>query len=196
MERMDDSHIPDEVLERCVVEGFPEDRPEITNHLIECDACNGIYEAELRFRDMYVQAVATRPAPQPQAGAFASPTPVWAATGALLFLIFMTPEAQRGSHPAQVLDVAAFRGGQAVHARPGVPLVLRLDTTGLDVPPSVQIAVVNERGRPVWSGAAQQVDSFWRAETPRGLRPGRYWVRIPDPSRPGEVLREFQLDVQ
>ena len=196
MEPMDDSHIPEEVLERCVVDGFPANRPDITNHLLACDSCNEFYEAELRFRDKYAQAVATHAARQRQASFFTCPTPVWAAIGALLFLIFMNPVGQRGSHPAQVLDITAVRGGKTVQARPGVPLVLRLDTTGLELPPSVQVAVVNERGRHVWSGDAEQVDAVWQAETPRGLRPGRSWVRIPNPARPGEVLREFQLDVQ
>ena len=196
MEPMDDSHIPEEVLERCAIDGFPANRPDITNHLMGCDSCNEFYEAELRFRDKYAHALATHAAQQRQTSLFTFPTPVWAAAGALLFLIFMNPVAQRGAHPAQILDITTVRGGQTVQARPGVPLVLRLDTTGLEVPQSVQVAVVNERGRPVWSGAAQHVDSSWKAETARGLRRGRYWVRIPNPERPGEVLREFQLDVQ
>ena len=196
MERMDDSHIPEEVLERCAIEGFPADRSDITNHLMACDFCNELYEAELQFRDDYAHAVAKHAAQQREASLSMFPTPVWAAAGALLFLIFMNPVTQRGSNAAQVLDITAVRGGQTVQARPGVPLVLRLDTTGLEVPPSVQVAVVNEQGRSVWSGAAQQVNSLWKAETPRGLRPGRYWVRIPNPSQPGELLREFQLDVQ
>ena len=133
---------------------------------------------------------------RPRANFFSFSRPVWAAAGALLVMIVMNSGVQPQSNAAQVLDMAAVRGAQSVQARSGVPLVLRLDTTGLDVRSEVQVAVVNDRGRAVWTGPAQQVDSVWKAQTARGLRPGRYWVRIPDPANPRELLREFQLDVQ
>lgn len=196
MEPMDDSHIPEDVLARCAVRGFPADSPEITNHLIACDDCNEIYEAELTKHNKHFPVAVTAVVEQSRSAYFPFPTSVWAAAGALLLLIFMNPAGQRASSAAQVLEVAAVRGGLRVQARPHVPLVLRLDATGLEIPGSVQVAVVNDRGRAVWTGAARHVDSTWRMESARGFRPGRYWVRIPDPARPNELLREFQLDVQ
>lgn len=196
MEPMDDSHIPEEVLERCALRGFPADRPEITNHLIACDDCIEIYEAELTKHKTTFPVAVGAVRNQSRSTFFPFPTPVWAAAGALLVLIFINPAGQRASSAAQVLEIAAVRGGQTVQARPHVPLVLQLDARGLAIQTSVQVAVVNDRGRAVWTGSARQVDSAWRMETARGLRPGRYWVRIPDPSRPNELLREFQLDVQ
>ena len=196
MEPMDDSHIPEELLERCAVHGLPADRPDITNHLIACDSCSDFYEGEIAFRKKLSAVTAGQGTRSSQLSFFPFPTSVWAAAGALLVLIFMNPAGQRASSAAQVLEIAAVRGGQTVQARPHVPLVLQLDATGLEIPRSVRVAVVNDRGRAVWTGSARQVDSTWRTETARGLRPGRYWVRIPDPSRPNEMLREFQLDVQ
>jgi hypothetical protein len=196
MEPMDDSHFAQELLEEYAVRGIPANRVDVTNHLMACDSCNEIYEAELNFKERCAEAMQMGVEQRPHASVFSFSKPVWAATGALLVMIFMNSGVQPQSNAAQVLDMAAVRGAQSVHARSGVPLVLRLDTTGLDVRSAVQVAVVNDRGRAVWTGPAQHVDSVWKAQTARGLRPGRYWVRIPDPANPGELLREFQLDVQ
>jgi hypothetical protein len=196
MEPMDDSHYSQELLKRYAAHGLPSSRPDVTNHLIACDNCSEIYEAALTRMKQQPGAIVIRAERNPQANFLSFPKPVWAAAGALLFMIFMNQTVQPERGAAQVLEIAAVRGGQSVQARSGVPLVLRLDTTGLDVPGRVQVAVVNDRGRAVWTGAADHVDSVWKAETARGLRPGRYWVRVPDPARSGELLREFQLDVQ
>ena len=198
METLDDSHIPDEVLEHYARHGLPKNAPQISNHLIACDSCNDVYERELTFKSnlVKIRALPERTAPQTRTEFFTFPKPVWAAAGALLMLIFMTPYVQQHTGAAQVIHIAAIRGGQTVQARSNVPLVLRLDTAGLDVPSHVRVDVVNDRGTAVWRGPAQQVDLTWQAETANGLRRGRYWVRIPDPGRPGELLREFQLDVQ
>ena len=196
MEPMDDSHYPQELLEQYAAYGIPADKPAVTNHLIACDSCHEIYEAKLNTRQAPALANSGRDARRKQANLFTFPSPVWAAAGALFFLIFMNPAAQRSPGPAQILNIQAVRGGQTVQARHGVPLVLRLDTTGLEIPASVQVNVVNDRGRAVWTGSARQTDSVWKAETAKGLQPGRYWVRVPNPAQPGELLREFQLDIR
>lgn len=197
MERFDDSHIPEEALTYYAFHGIPDKRTDVTNHLVACDSCNAIYEDALDQKEALTRARdrAAVSMPRRRSSVFLLPKHVWAAAGVLFLLVFMSPDVQPYTEAAQVVEIAAVRGGQTIQARPQVPLSLRLDATGLDVPPVVQVDIVNERGEHVWRGSARQVGSAWQARTARGLRPGRYWVRIPDPSHPGEYLREFQLDV-
>ena len=200
MERFEDLHIPSELLERFAVRGIPADQPEITNHLMACDLCGEAYEHELLFKEQIVEAAQrsakSRPKQSRFAFAFAFARPVMVAAAALFFFMIVNTQVERKLEPAQVLEIAAVRGAETVQARSGVPLVLRLDTTGLELPSKVSVTLVNSTGNAVWTGAAQQADKMVEARTGQGLARGRYGGRIPAPAQPGESLREFQLIVQ
>jgi hypothetical protein len=197
METIEDSHIPEDMLSRYAFHGIPSEDTGVTNHLIACDDCHEVYEHHLNLKAALIRSntAETTAAQRSGPGVHGWPKTMWAAVAALLLVAFMVPSVPRQSSESQVLDVVAVRGGQAVQARSNVPLVLRLDTTGLDVPSNVPVDVVNFQGSSVWKGSAQQVNSKWQTKTETGFRKGRYWVRITDPAHPGELLREFQLEV-
>jgi hypothetical protein len=196
MERLDDSHIPSELLERYAVHGIPDERPEITNHLMACDLCGEVYEEELRRKKLFAEASDRSANRSPQQYWFAFARPVWVGAAALICFMIATTDLQRRPEPGQIVEIAAVRGTETIQARAGVPLVLRLDTTGLELPSKVPVTLVTSTGRAVWTGSAHQVNHVWEANTGQGLARGTYWVRIPDPAQPGETLREFQLVVQ
>ena len=198
MERLDDSqHIPFKLLERYAVSGIPDTGAEITNHLMACDRCGeALEQLQARFDKQLAEAAARSPRRRPQQYWFAFARPVWAGAAALVVFMIINTQVLPRPVPEQILEIAAVRGAETVQARTGVPLVLRLDTTGLELPSKVPVTLVTSTGRAVWTGSAHQVNKVWEAKTSQGLARGTYWVRIPDPAQSGEILREFQLVVQ
>lgn len=198
MEKMDDSHYPENVLAQYAIHGIPENQSEVTNHLIACDSCHALYEHHLNIKAA-LQRSRGQTARAFTAGGrswFGFAKPALAAAAAVALVMLWIPVQRSTGAVPQIVEVASARGARVVEARSNVPLVLRLDTNGLDVPSDVRVHIADASGTSIWQGAAHLVGSALQTQTDKGLRTGRYWVRIPDPHRPGEMLREFELNVE
>src|SRR5262245_10257842 len=117
------SHISDELLAEYALGRLPtRDAPAVFEHLLVCDECNRRYEAELAFKNDLREAIA-RPAaaelPERKRGwlnLFGLPKPAWAAVVALVLVAAFLPVLQRPAGPAQIVELSAVRGAEALAA--------------------------------------------------------------------------------
>jgi hypothetical protein len=199
----DGSHIPDDLLAEYALGRLPRrDVPGIFEHLLVCDDCHERYEAELTFRNDVREAAAhaaASPVPERRRNwldLFTIPKPAWAAVAALVALVAFLPMLRQDSGPLHVVSLTAVRGGPTVAAPADSRIELRLDTTGLDASTAVSVQIVDESGSEVWAGNAAATDQRWLVQPNKRFGAGRYWVRVLDPARNNEQVREFQLDVR
>jgi hypothetical protein len=131
------------------------------------------------------------------AGWFRFPVMVWAPAAAALCVILAVSaiNLRRGESilPPVAISLMANRGAAQV-APAHHPLVLRLDTTGLEVnSPTVRIALVDANGKKLEESSAA-FGPFLDFKTARALEPGVYYARILKPGS-ADTAREFALDV-
>jgi hypothetical protein len=108
-------------------------------------------------------------------------------------LVFLIPWHRPVSVPVATIELAALRGGATplAQARAGSELDLKIDLTGLPLPASYRIEIVDAAGRPQWTGTATVRESTLVTRVTRHLASGVYWVRLFSES--AELLREFGL---
>lgn len=197
------SHAPEETLEEYVFGRLPEPQcAALEEHLLICPGC----QQRLRETDDYIRLMKEamngwRPAGKISAvrAAVASGTLAIVAAGVMIVALAVAiPHSWRSSSEPQTVALAAFRGGPAslVKARAGSAIDLVIDASDLDDPRNLQIEVVNESGKLVWTGAAGTVSTQGRilARVRSRLRSGVYWVRLFSTAR--DLVREFGLRLE
>ena len=201
-----EQHFDDESLESYSLGTLTEARSELLEeHLLICDGCR----TRLDTTESYLKAMARgslrlrQESAEPTifakaSGWFRLPAMVWApaAAMALCLIVFLsTASLRRGSvalAPITASLVAERGAAQPVPAHH--PLLLHLDTRGLDLKSPVQMTLVDATGNKLedqTTSAGSSVDF----KSSRPLEPGAYYLRILKPGSP-EPAREFALDVR
>ena len=182
----------DAQAERYSMGAIPEeDLAGVEEHLLICEAC----QQRVADSDDYVHCLRSaarklREARKPERSRAAPGRMLVMAFAALglmsgVWMLRQSPE-QRTLGPFAV-DLQATRGtGLEAQAPPDRPLALHLNPNGLPAWPSYRVEIVDAVGSRVWEGAVPGA-----AVAP--LRPGHYFARAYSP--PGELLREYALDV-
>jgi anti-sigma factor RsiW len=207
-------HATEEALESYSMGTLPEAEAGILEeHLLVCAAC----QDRLTDSDRYLRAVRAA-ASKLRAGApadrrgfvtwlpgfFAAPGLAWT-LGAVccLALVGWAAHGWRTSSPAGAQPVAVLlqtvRGEEpaaGASAPTGRPLVLEADLAGLPVSTAYDLIVIDQAGSPVELLRAAPADGRLRAQAPKGLRKGRYWVRLYSGGPTADLLREYALRVE
>lgn len=205
------SHASEEVLERYALGTLSEAETEpFEEHLLVCPVC----QDRLAEMDAFVEATrrAAERALVESPGRRDSwwrrllpnrpwPKAAWASVVAGTALLLVTLAGTWGvprlgeAAPATVLLESArgVDGAGGARAPAGRPLVLQLDLTALPRLPSYALELVDWRGRRVLASAVPW-DGGQLSLRVGKLAPGRYWIRLRDPSSPKELLREFGLE--
>ncbi len=197
-------HPPEETIERYVRGKLSDaELDAFEEHLLSCVPCQNSAE-EL---DMFVGA--TRAAAQElehrppsrlewfRSMLTSGPRMAWtAAFVAAAALIIVIPGRNPGS---QAISLAVTRGAEAVHAKPRIPIDLRLDLAGLPsaVDPWV-VEIVDSAGTVIDTYRASPDGDKLLVKIPKRFAAGQYWIRLyattqEEPKR--ELLREFGLTV-
>ena len=207
-------HATEEGLERYSMGALPETEAEVLEeHLLVCVAC----QDRLTEADRYVRAVRaaasklraselanSRAAATWRPGFFAMPAlalPLgailclaitwWAAPGWRAF-------SSGGTQPVAVL-LETVRGGElapGASAPSGRPLVLETDLAGLPVSTAYDLIVIDQAGSQVGRMQAAPEAGRLSVRVSKGLRKGRYWVRLYSGEGASDLLREYALRVE
>ena len=207
-------HATEEALESYSMGTLPEAEAGILEeHLLVCAAC----QERLTEADRYVRAVRAA-ASKLRAGApadrrgfvawlpgfFATPELAWT-LGAVccLAIVWWAAHGWRTSSPLGAQPVAVLlqtvRGevpAADASAPTGHPLMLETDLAGLPVSTAYDLRVIDQAGSPVERLRAAPEDGRLRAQVPKGLRKGRYWVRLYSGGGAADLLREYALRVE
>lgn len=202
METIRNEHLSEAEIEEYALGRLPrESAPAVLSHLMNCDECATLLEQEQDFRQVFCaaaeEAAKTEPSKERQTGLRWNwfPAPAMMAAAALALVIFFVPTLQRSGTTAQTLNLSAYRGGDAVTASVSSPLVLRLDTTGLETGNRADVRIVSSDGREVWRESPRKEGNQSVVTVQRRLDPGLYWVRLYRDG--GETAdREFRLEVK
>jgi hypothetical protein len=207
-------HATEAALERYAMGALPEAEAEVLEeHLLVCAAC----QERLTEMDRYVRAVRTAAsklranAPADRRGSvawlsgyFAKPELAWT-LGAVfcLAIVLWAAHGWRAFSPAGAQPVAVLlqtvRGGEPVagaSAPSGHPLMLETDLAGLPVSTAYDLKVIDQAGSPVERLQASPEDGRLKAQLPKGLRKGRYWVRLYSGGGATDLLREYALRIE
>jgi hypothetical protein len=203
-------HIDDESLEQFVFGRLAEACTEsLEEHLLICEQCR----ANLTNTEQYIKAMALgaarlRRESENRTGIarffeifrldqFRLPATAWAAAAvAVCAVLFLSTTNLRRSEPNLApfsATLIAFRSA-ALPVPANHPLRLRLDTSGLTLPPMVHMTLVDSDGSMIEEQTAPPAP-FVDFQTSRPLTAGAYYVRIltAGSSKPA---REFALDVR
>lgn len=168
-------------------------------HLLMCPTC----QDKLAEADLYVKAMklaakeAQSPGYHPPVKFFRrfilAPHRVWVAACVVSLFAVAFAFHRPADSPETSVMLQTARGSEngLTPASRGTPLQLKLDVTQLAASSSYRLELVNEIGKPVWSGSAQPQGSQLTLHTGTKLNRGRYWARLY--SSTGELLREYGL---
>ncbi len=204
-------HAAEDALERYSMGTLPDaDAEVLEEHLLVCAPCQN----RLDEMDRYVRAIraglsTVRAKENPIRGRATQfpkvlPRLAWVLGAALVLAIglWVIQAGRAPSGPAPLpfaVLLQAVRGGGATGdptAPSGQPLVLDADLAGLPPMASCDLQVVDVRGSQVERLEVSPEGERLKAELPRGLREGRYWVRIYSTSPANELVREYALTVE
>jgi hypothetical protein len=206
-----EGHASEEVLERYSLGVLSEVETEpFEEHLLVCPVC----QDRLAEMDAFVGAT-RRAAEKVLAGPPLStaswwrrlfsdlpwPKTAWAYVVAGMALLLVTFAATWGiprlrGAPSATVWLESARGMPGVsgaRAPADRPLVLQLQLTELPRLPSYAVELVDWQGRPLLASAVPWEGGQASLRVGK-LAPGRYWIRVYNPSPPRELLREFGLE--
>jgi hypothetical protein len=201
-----EQHFDEESLELYAFGRLAEARAELLEeHLLICEECR----TRLDTTESYIKAMARgslqlrKESAQPGllshvSGWFRWPVMVWAPAAAALCVILAVSalNLRRGEAilpPVAVSLMANRDAAQVVQAHH--PLILHLDTTGLDLKSTtVQVILVDANGKKLEESTAAFAP-FVDFKTSRPLQPGVYYARILKPDST-DSAREYALDVR
>lgn len=206
MSREFDIHPGDDDIERYALRNLPEeDLERFEEHLLVCVMCQDRLKSAddtvLAFRTAAAELVPSRPWWKrilPGDVRWQTGLGFGLATAMLLVLLgplqtLRNPSPDGG--PAMVVRMTSLRGElpkpQLVPSGRSLHLVTPLD--GLPEARQYTAEVVSDLGSLVWSGECSRAADSLAIDLPNGLGPGRYYVRLRDPS--GQVLIEYLLAV-
>jgi hypothetical protein len=133
------------------------------------------------------------------AASLRGPVPVWAGAAVLCtLLLVLTYRWERPGLP-QELALQLVRGGHSaasVPARPGAPLVLRVDLAELAPQSSYQLDLVDAQNKLLESAALVPTQGQLVWGPLPALPAGQYWVRLSGAPPNRQLLREFSLLVR
>jgi len=168
---------------------------------LNCDHCATLVEQEQDFRRDFCTAArelaaAAEPvkARLPWSG-WSTFAPAMAAAAAIAVAVVFIPTFHKPNAGPQTVNLSAYRGTDRVTASAGTPLVLRLDTTGLDLDTRAEVRIVDTEGREVWRETPRADGNYGVVNVTRRLDRGVYWVRLVRQGDPSPQ-REFQLDIR
>lgn len=202
------SHPSSDVLECYSLGNLSETEVEqVEDHLFVCARC----QDELAQIDSYIQdlkeacqEVERRTVREP-AGlmdrlrrAFALPRPVWAGALAALLVAVILPLTRFETVsrvPAEV-RLSTIRGADSTSTQAAArrPLLLQLDISTLSPSEPFRAEIVNHSGSPIRTEAPVRDGAHLSLAVRQPLAPGRYWVRLYDPS--GSLVREYGLELK
>jgi hypothetical protein len=204
-------HPSEDVLEEYVFGRASEtSSARLEEHLLWCERCQGaLQEIEAYVRSMKTVLAEPTPVrahsssaidrvksllPRPQNLAWASAL----AAIVVVILVFRSSvfeQSQNRPVPMAPVALSSFRGGAVIaHAPARQPLQLYIDLAEASTSCECRVEVVNGKGAPEWSGAANIASGKLIAEVPRGLAAGQYWVRLY--SSETVLVREFGLRLE
>jgi hypothetical protein len=191
------AHPSDEILEEYGFRRLPEAlTSQVEEHLLICPIC----QDAVTETDQFVAALRgsrSQPAPWwsvlPSLARRTSPLPVVALVLLALVVIWQRPH-QKTSAPVAV-RLSSMRGSDALSPAPAEkPLDLNIEAPDLAPGKEYSVEVVDAAGRPVWRGAASEVDGKLTARMSKPLRKSVYWVRLYGAD--SVLLREFGLSAK
>jgi hypothetical protein len=196
-----DIHLSSEQLEEYVRGGLrTTEAARISGHLFECDSCNQRYDEEatllISLRNAKAPALADKPVAMLPfwSRIFATPVPLFAAALTVVLVFFFVPRLSFNTTPV-VAELTAFRSATSTSAAANHPLLLRLDTTGLDEVRQFRAELADSSGNQVWNGTAVRQDGRQQVSVDKRLASGQYWVRL-YASDKTDLLREFSLQLK
>jgi len=180
----------------------------IEEHLLVCEAC----QLKLQETDEYVRAVRTAAAKLrdersarrwPSVVQWVQPLRTWKPAWAVVLLLIVLPAiwfvvSRTDATPPVAILLHSSRGvGDTVaHAPHGKRLTLSMEAAEVPGLPTYAVEVVGSGGNRVWKGSGAGRDGLVVGGPVPSLTPGRYWVRLYEPGSPGELIREFGLEVR
>lgn len=182
---IDGSHLTEDALEVYSLGRLSseEDLATLEEHLLVCAYC----QTRLEKVDQFVQAAASGARAVAEAKSAKKPLaflPMAIAAAAAIFIIPVALEQK--PEPVEVALVAV-RNESSFSAPAGKPLLIKPDSTGLNVS-SLGWELSSIDGRLVRSGKLEASGRIAIAQ----LSAGQYWLRLRNPDS-SEVLREFSL---
>jgi hypothetical protein len=204
METIRNEHLTEAEIEEFACGRLSRDSaPAVLSHLMNCDDCATLLEAEQDLRRDFREAAAEAAKAEPKKSRLAwpqwavFPAPALAAAAAIALVVLFIPTLRTPDTQARTVNLSAYRGATTVTASASAPLVLNLDLTGLNLRggADLQVKIVDAGGSAVWQEAARIEGNHCVVNVNRRLDAGVYWVRL---ARQGETTpeREFQLDIK
>jgi hypothetical protein len=202
----EESHSPEEVLERYAMRSLSEDESEtLEDHLMFCRQCQmqleqiesflfAARQASRKIREEPRQPAISRAASRFRiSGWLKSPkqlTLSLAGLALVLCSVFMLR--QPANQPFQQVKLDALRDAESNEIHAGQPLELLLNLSGMPPSPSYRVEIVDLNGSTISSSSVQVQSNSLTLRTDSKLPPGQYWVRLylPDSTEPA---REFAL---
>jgi hypothetical protein len=199
------SHIDEEMLERYSLNQLREEEvAPVEEHLLICPSC----QTRLDEADQYVQtmkqAIISTQKDQTKARTGKQSLllkPGWAlacaAAVVALAAVIVIP-VRRSNTPEVDIQLIAARGGDSLpiaQGRSGARFYLHMDATEIVKADSYSVELVNERGEQVWRGSTRAHQNELQVEVSRELKPGKYWARLFDSSKPPVLIREYGLEL-
>ena len=173
--------------------------PALMEHYMNCDHCASLVEEEQQLRRDFCTAAklslqGAQEKKEPAWGRISAfPVPALAAFALTAILLF-GPAFQRTAAHVTTVELKAYRGSTNAAVSGRGPLVLKLDTTGLEVRGPVELRIVDATGRQVWHSKPRLSGGEWVDNINRRLARGVYWVRVME-NGGSELLREYRLDI-
>jgi len=199
------SHIDEEMLERYSLNQLREEEvAPVEEHLLICPSC----QTRLDEADQYVQtmkqAIISTQKDQTTARSGKQSLllkPGWAlacaAAVVALAAVIVIP-VRRSNNPEVDIQLIAARGGDSLpiaQGRSGARFHLHMDATEIVKADSYSVELVNARGEQVWRGSTRAHQNELQVEVSRELKPGKYWARLFDSSKPPVLIREYGLEL-
>ncbi len=206
---MTGSHASDELLEQYAMCKLLEpEAADLEEHLLICSECRDRLEETETFLLAFRQA-AQDPAPARRSllnRIFANlslphvPKLAWVPVAAVIALLAIwIPIQQQSGTGMKSVELMAYRGGdgnEPVPIRPGEPVELRADLTGVPATEAYRVEIVDRDGDVVYRSEAKPDANKLVVTIKDGLEAGRYWVRIYQPDQTESPLREFGIEVE
>ena len=201
-------HPTEETLERFLLHQMQEEELEsMETHILACDSCVARLEelevqiaaTKIALAELHNQTVAENYAKQSSSRWSWFKSHSWSLAGATAALALAIAVVPRFTTVAPFeTEVSAFRGSETITIPAGRPLLLHLNAKDLPAEP-VSVEVVNAEGNQVWKG--NNAISHERVDTklPEISAKGNYLLRLYASDKngaPGDLLREFSLDVK
>ena len=182
------SHIDPENLEKYSLgRTTPDETARVEEHLLVCEHCRRTLEDS----DGFGRAMTTAAGRWNRSGAKSwSKVSVLATAACLLLAASVALRWSGGGATPLAVNLTALRANHGAAAPAGRALELHPDLTGLPTSSAFRIELVDQAGKPVWSG---ELGAAQTAVMAPAQPAGAYFVRLYTTS--GELVREYGLQI-